>query len=297
MKALLVSLAFLSLMGPTVALAQGVLSPETGAGTYDNTGGQVDSYTGNSGIVICQENCGWNDLIILVNRIVNWLVAFLSVVAVIVMVVAGFKMVTSGGDVAAWSSAKSMFTNVVIGFILVLAAWLIVDTVLSMLTTCGGINQWLNPGACVQKISGTSGGTSANTDTTNGSLMVGDQYTDADARTKLAAAGISVNKTQAEGTSLQGINQSTINEVIALKQSCSCEVVVTAGTEAGHAGGAQSHGTGYKIDLRTTSDLTGYITSFYTYTGVRSDGAALYQRNGSNAVYALEGNHWDVLVK
>jgi hypothetical protein len=296
MKAILIALTVVALAGPSVAFAQGVVSPETGAGTYDNTGGQRDSYTGNSGIVICQENCGWDDLIILVNRIVNWLVAFLSVIAVIVMVVAGFKMVTSGGNTSAWESAKSMFTNVVIGFILVLAAWLIVDTVLSLLTSCGGINQWLNPGACVQKISGTSGGTAAGTNN-NGSVIVGDQYTDADARARLADAGITVNKTKAEGTSLQGINQSTIDEVVALKQSCSCEVVVTAGTEGGHADGTYSHGTGYKVDLRTSADLTGYITSFYTYKGLRSDGAAQYQRNGSSVIYALEGNHWDVSVK
>ncbi|MEX0918261.1 MAG: pilin [Candidatus Paceibacterota bacterium] len=94
----------------------------------------------------CGANCNWCDFITLINNVVRWLIIFLSVIAVIVLVIAGFKMVTSGGDVSAWTSAKSMFTNVILGIIIVLAAWLIVDTGLVMLTG-GGINFWL-PSDC-----------------------------------------------------------------------------------------------------------------------------------------------------
>jgi len=81
--------------------------------------------------------CSTGDFVKLIDNVIKFLVTMLSVIAVIVMVYAGFLMVTSGGDENKWTTAKGLFTNVVIGIILVLAAWLIVDTLLSMLTGDG----------------------------------------------------------------------------------------------------------------------------------------------------------------
>jgi ABC-type nickel/cobalt efflux system permease component RcnA len=77
----------------------------------------------------------------LANSLVSWLISILGVIAVIVMVYAGFKMVTSAGDEGAWTKAKELFTNVVIGIVLILAAWLIVDTLLKGLTG-RGLDDW-----------------------------------------------------------------------------------------------------------------------------------------------------------
>lgn len=101
------------------------------------------------GLVTCNgPDCNWQALIGMVDSIITWLVGFLAIIAVIVLVITGFQLVTSGGNSEAASAAKTRFTNVVVGFIIVLAAWLIVDTLLATLTPCGGLNQWLNPGAC-----------------------------------------------------------------------------------------------------------------------------------------------------
>jgi ABC-type nickel/cobalt efflux system permease component RcnA len=90
------------------------------------------------GLVPCSgTDCTTEDVIQLVQNIIGFLVAFISILAVIVLVVAGLRLVVSGGNETEWTKAKSMFTNVVIGLILVLAAWLIVDTILSMLTGKG----------------------------------------------------------------------------------------------------------------------------------------------------------------
>jgi hypothetical protein len=56
----------------------------------------------------------------------------MSTICAIVIVIAGFKMVTAGGNVGQVSDAKSMITNTIVGFIILLAAWLIVDTVLKV---------------------------------------------------------------------------------------------------------------------------------------------------------------------
>lgn len=96
------------------------------------------AYAVEGGLVTCQgPNCNACDLVNMVNNIVNFLIVLLTVLATFVLVIAGFRMVRSGGSTTVWESAKGSFINVIIGFILVLAAWLIVDTILKALTGVG----------------------------------------------------------------------------------------------------------------------------------------------------------------
>ena len=106
----------------------------------DSTAGGVlvEVEYADNGLVTCQgPDCDACDLVNMVNGIINFIIVLLTVLATIVLVIAGFKMVTSGGNASAWQSAKESFFNIVIGFILVLAAWLIVDTILKALTGTG----------------------------------------------------------------------------------------------------------------------------------------------------------------
>ncbi len=50
-------------------------------------------------------------------------------------------------------------------------------------------------------------------------------------------------------TSLHAVRAATVDGVIALKQRSQCPVMVTGGTEAGHAPGPYSHHAGYKLDI------------------------------------------------
>ncbi|MEU4720582.1 hypothetical protein AB0G06_13185 [Nonomuraea dietziae] len=97
-------------------------------------------------------------------------------------------------------------------------------------------------------------------------------------------------------TSMQAMRSETLAGVIALKRESGCKVVVTGGTEAGHAPGAFSHAAGYKIDIRHNECVDRHITRTYTKAGVRSDGAALY-RSGDGALFASESDHWDILFR
>jgi hypothetical protein len=84
-------------------------------------------------LVPCEgATCQTCDLIKLGNNIVEWLVKIMATVCAIVVAVAGFKMVTAGGDSGAISEAREMITNVVVGFIMLLSAWLVIDTVMKM---------------------------------------------------------------------------------------------------------------------------------------------------------------------
>lgn len=94
--------------------------------------------------------------------------------------------------------------------------------------------------------------------------------------------------------SFEGIKVATLNEVAYIAGLVgNSNVFITGGTEAGHNSGSFSHSNGYKVDLRLNPTLDSYITTNFTYIGVRSDGAPMY-RSLTGAVYAKEGNHWDV---
>jgi len=63
----------------------------------------------------------------LMNNVLDWLIGILSVVFAIIVVTAGFNLVTSTGSTSAKEKAKSMVTNAIVGFVIVLAAWLLID--------------------------------------------------------------------------------------------------------------------------------------------------------------------------
>lgn len=244
-----------------------------------------------SGLIPCgygDNPCDTGDVATFVNKLISFLITMLGTIAVIVMVYAGFLLVTSGGDEGKWTKAKELFTNVVIGIVIILAAWLIVDTIMSALTG-NGLDFW------GRLTGGEYGAGTALVDGGVAGAATG-QYTNTEARSALTAAGVSVNAQEPQ-TSLEGMNQSTVNEVIRLRQACGCSVTVTGGTESGHStSGTYNHANGSKVDLRVNSDLNNYIASNYTPSGTRSsDGATLYT-NGS-IVYAREGDHWDITVR
>ncbi|MEK7144047.1 MAG: hypothetical protein AAB820_01815, partial [Patescibacteria group bacterium] len=94
-----------------------------------------------------------------------------------------------------------------------------------------------------------------------------------------------------------GMKEETMAEIVTLsKEVGSQNVFITGGTEAKHKDGVYNHSNGYKFDVRPNSQLDDYIVKNYEFIGKRDDGADQYKSPGG-AIYAKEGNHWDVLVK
>lgn len=86
-----------------------------------------------TGLVKCTENCGFYELLDLINRVIDFILFKMVVpIAAIMFAYAGFELVTSGGSTEKKSKAKSIFTNVAIGLIIAVAAFLIVQTILSI---------------------------------------------------------------------------------------------------------------------------------------------------------------------
>ncbi|MFA6353911.1 MAG: hypothetical protein WCW93_03185 [Candidatus Paceibacterota bacterium] len=79
-------------------------------------------------------NCGWKDLMDLVNNVIGFVLKGMVIpIAAIMFVYAGFELVTSGGSTEKRGIAKKVLTNTVIGLILAVASWLIIRTILSIL--------------------------------------------------------------------------------------------------------------------------------------------------------------------
>lgn len=106
-------LALIILTPAIPVFAQGGFIP---CGGYDKEGNR-------------QRECGYYDLLEMVNRIVKWLVIVSAPVAAGVIAWSGFLYMTTGVSDQK-SAAKKMITKVFIGFVFILGAWLIVSTVL-----------------------------------------------------------------------------------------------------------------------------------------------------------------------
>ncbi len=81
-------------------------------------------------------------LVQLGQNILSWLIGIMASVIALVFAIGGMKMVMSGGNTESVSQGKSMMSNAVIGFVILLAGWLIVDTLIKLFVDDGKIGVW-----------------------------------------------------------------------------------------------------------------------------------------------------------
>jgi hypothetical protein len=81
--------------------------------------------------------CDFGALTTLIQNGMTDLILISSLLVIVALVTAGIKLVTSGGNPKALSDAKGMFTNIVIGYAVILTAWLVVYTITSTLLAPG----------------------------------------------------------------------------------------------------------------------------------------------------------------
>ncbi len=209
------------------------------------------------GLVPCQgPECQTCSLVELANRIIKWLVGFLSAAGALIFAYGGFLMVTSAGDMGKVSHAKELMTNVVVGLVIFLSGYLVVDTVLKTLLNksilgdeTSAYGPW-NKIQCVERL------TFSNTPTgtlipTSGSVY--SHTTAVDVLNKLGVEVISsgncTDRTNKSCTSLEGIQQTAFAEIVQTIEKCAgCNLQITAGTETGHSNSCHVGGT--CVDVR-----------------------------------------------
>jgi hypothetical protein len=95
------------------------------------------------GVVSAEEQCGFYDLLRLVKNVLDWLVMISFSVAIITFAWAGIVLTTSGGNAGQKDKAKKMLLSVVIGFAIIVAAWLIVRTIVNVILEPGLGDQFI----------------------------------------------------------------------------------------------------------------------------------------------------------
>ncbi|KAF8656492.1 hypothetical protein AX16_002511 [Volvariella volvacea WC 439] len=129
----------------------------------------------------------------------------------------------------------------------------------------------------------------------------GTPLTQAQAEARLIPQGITASssggcttRSNSRCTSYEGILSGTVDGVITLKRAAGVSsLVITGGTEVGHASGTYSHYNGYKVDVRHSTQLDNYIKTAFTRIANRGDGYPQW-RAASGNIYCDEGSHWDI---
>lgn len=187
-------------------------------------------------------------------KLALWIVA---ISALFMLVVGGFLYLSSAGNTALLGTAKKVIYSALIGLVIALISWLLLDTINSDLTNLKLTG--LTGAIGTSGANGTSTSTSATAGTGPGGSTTSGTYTHAEAVAALSAAGISVTsstgclgKDAAGCTTLEQIPKAAIDDLIAIKKDCGCSFSVTGGTETtGH----KSHGPGKPI-VDVTQDTT-----------------------------------------
>jgi len=86
-----------------------------------------------SGADEAAKSCDFKALVTLGQRLINFLMFAAVLMTVVLLVITGFRYVTAGANTGELARAKSTFRTIGIGFLLVLGAWLIINTLVTLL--------------------------------------------------------------------------------------------------------------------------------------------------------------------
>lgn len=113
-----------------VALSAGLMAPalSSAAEIQDNLCGGAELRLNEGGA--CKNNAGTGDLNKLITNIVNIFSIVVGVIAVIMIIIGGFRYITSGGDSSNVTGAKNTIMYAIIGLVIVALAQIIVRFVL-----------------------------------------------------------------------------------------------------------------------------------------------------------------------
>lgn len=247
-------------------------------------------------------------------NIISFLIGFAAVLAVLMIMFGGFTYMTSealGGK----ESGKEMMLNAVYGLLLILASFLILQTINPEL-----LNLNLNIGSITGTVpagGGGGGGTQApppSNATPNFTPGPG-QLSNSIALDQLRPSGFGVsstgncsNRNISTCTSLDGLQETTAAGLQQLAEGCSnsnsrqtCSLIISGGTETGHAGGAYSHASGYKADISYNSGSINALNQYLSGIGVNTTATDGFQaKTVGDYTYVFHpeptNNHWDIKV-
>ncbi len=274
---------------------------------------------------------GWGCILQTLQNVMSLGISLSVIIATLIIAYAGFLWILSPTNAENKQKGRTMLLNAVIGMVIVLSAWLVIDFFMKTLYDQTSFGPWnailLDEGDGKQCIEAKSSGTVTTTTTTpsggtvtatsSASTNYNNATNEAEVRARLSRAGISINHpacavgSSGSGcTNVGGLKETTIQQIIALNAVCSggCGMTVTGGSEPGHAAGANpataySHGNGFKVDLRLGTGMDSWIQNNLISVGQRvgdsggpawTDSCTKGLSAGSQNQYVQESDHWDI---
>ncbi|MEX0931286.1 MAG: pilin [Candidatus Paceibacterota bacterium] len=97
------------------------------------------------GVVSGNERCSFNDLLRLANRLIDFAILISVPIFILLFMYAGFLYITASGNPGKIQDAHGLFVKGIIGFVIIISAWLIVNLIVSALVDDeAGINTFLS---------------------------------------------------------------------------------------------------------------------------------------------------------
>lgn len=301
---------------PLLVVSMFVFAPQVTLAANANFFGPIIS-DGTNGQPNCQCSVSapdWGCALQTVQNTINVGVSLGVIFTVLVIAYAGYLFMFSAFQSRSREQARTILLHAVLGLAIALSAWLLVDFVMKTLykedSQFGPWNTILSGGNYCLSVHDVPAGTpnanpSAGTGNGTGSSTTGrSSITDSQARTQLSSAHYSFSSTgnctedRSNCTYLGGIQQSALSTLVSLGNKSGCSgMTITGGSEPGHAGGPNSHGNGYKIDIRNNATANSCIeahTTRYPAGDRGGDGGGTARKDSCGNVYVQESDHWDV---
>ncbi len=87
-------------------------------------------------------DCDLNQLLLMGQNIVNFLISAAFIITVLFIVIGAFRMIVSGGNEKALSSAKANITSAIFGLVIVLVSWVVLNTAISVFKSDACTGDW-----------------------------------------------------------------------------------------------------------------------------------------------------------
>ncbi|MDD5179511.1 MAG: pilin, partial [Candidatus Gracilibacteria bacterium] len=241
--------------------------------------------------------------------IYRWLAGFIGIAAVLLIVIGGIMISSAGANQEGMESGKKLITSALAGLTLLFVSSLILYTVNpDFFSQTKGVAEFEKEATVTSTTT-----PPATPSATTPEVVPAGTLTHAAAVSSLGSM-FKLNKEnctlpnrliQTNCTSLDGIRPTTIDGLKALQTSPSCIGVqawtITGGTECSHAGNTgctyaeaandtgNSHGNGYKVDLRMGDAESACINS-------KIKNGSTFTENGFKYSVLKESDHWDLVI-
>lgn len=281
------------------------------------------------------------NLVQLFDNLLQFGVYFSVFVATVMFAYAGFLYVTASARQENITSAKNIFGKVFLGLLFILSAWLIVNIIMNVLIQPSALkfpwngvkcDVYVDPGASsVDESLGVNTGKNQQKNSTATEDELAQEKTARGVSCLNTATGdpfevnekgdlpepqcrISFNKETTCGkdqafdqiaggcTNWRDVKPEAKEYIENLANECECDLVVTGGSEKGHADGVFSHENGDKVDLRNTQGINTFVEENpdrFERLDNNSKGELRYRDKKTDAVWTKETGtdpHWDVYV-